>query len=100
MFLQVPPELLFISVLSHSPIITQDEVRVHTVECGELAEWVTQGLVHAHHLRDSKDKRVSDFIVYPDLTDSKPHPCILLKNFSRLKVSQFRMVFLNKFIFF
>lgn len=68
MLLQVPPELHFISILAHSPIITQDEVRVHAVECGELAERVTtQSLVHAHYLRDSKDERTSELKVLPRL---------------------------------
>lgn len=58
--LQVPSELHFISILAHSPIIRQDEVRVHAVECCELAEGVTQSLVQAHHLRDSKDKGGSE----------------------------------------
>lgn len=58
---QVPPELHLISILAHGPVIGQDEVGVHAVECGELAEGVAQSLVQAHHLRDSKDKRVSEF---------------------------------------
>lgn len=48
---QVPPERHLISILAHSAVIGQDEVGVHAVECGELAEWVSQSLVQAHHLQ-------------------------------------------------
>lgn len=61
MLLQVPPELLLISILAHCPVVTQDEVRVHGVEGGELAERVTtHSLVHAHYLKDSKDEGASE----------------------------------------
>lgn len=59
--LQVPPELHLISILAHSPVVTQDEVRVHGVEGSELAERITtHSLVHAHCLRDSKDEGASE----------------------------------------
>lgn len=51
---QVPPEIHLISIFAHSPIIGQDEVGMHAVECGELAEGVAQSLVQAHHLEDKK----------------------------------------------
>ena len=53
-FLQIPPELHLIAVLAHGAVISQNEVRVHAVEGGELAERVAQGLIEAHHLRRNK----------------------------------------------
>lgn len=69
---QVPPELHLISILAHSPIVRQDKVGMHAVECGELAEGVTQGLVQAHHLEDSEDKRGSELKVLPSLGSPAP----------------------------
>lgn len=55
---QIPPELHLISILAHSPIIRQDEVGMHAVECGKLAKGVAQSLVQAYHLKDSKDEKL------------------------------------------
>lgn len=63
--LQVPPEFHLISILSQGPIIRQDEVGVHAVECGELAEGVAQYLVQAHNLQDSEDEGGSELQVLP-----------------------------------
>lgn len=59
---QVPPELHLIAILAHSAIIRQDKVGVHAVECCELAEGVSQSLVQAHYLQDSKNKGQSSFL--------------------------------------
>ena len=73
--LQVPPELHLIAILAHSAIIGQDEVGVHAVECGEFAEGVAQGLVQAHHLRDSEDKRRSELEILARPTAPKACLC-------------------------
>lgn len=64
---QVPPELHLVSVPAHSPIIGQDEVGMHAVECGELAEGVSQSLVEAYHLQDSTDKGCSELEILPSV---------------------------------
>lgn len=53
---QVPPELHLIAILAHSAIIRQDKVGVHAVECCELAEGVSQSLVQAHYLQDTRTR--------------------------------------------
>lgn len=77
MLLQVPPELHLIPILAHCPVVTQDEVRVHGVEGGELAEWVaTHRLVHAHYLRDSKDEGASELRVLPQTSLTLSPVCL------------------------
>lgn len=61
--LQVPPEFHLVSILAQGPVIGQDEVRVHAVECGELAEGVAQYLVQAHNLQDSENEGGSELQV-------------------------------------
>lgn len=57
---QVPPERHLISILAHSAIVGQDEVGMHAVESGELAERVSQRLVQAHHLQGKGRVRAQD----------------------------------------
>lgn len=38
---------------------------MHAVECGELAEGVSQSLVEAHYLQDSMDKGCSELEILP-----------------------------------
>lgn len=67
---QVPPERHLISIFAHSAVVGQDEVGMHAVECGELAEWVSQHLVQAHHLQGEGRVRAQD----PSLRSSAQRP--------------------------
>lgn len=86
---QVPPELHLIPILAHSPIIGQDEVGMHTVECSELAEGVSQGLVQAHHLQGQGRVRAQG----PSLSSAAPKACLYaLQRFVLVEVKKHNLL--------
>lgn len=54
MLLQLSPELDLCPVLPSGPVVSQDEVRVHAVENGELAHGIRHGLVRPDNISSNQ----------------------------------------------
>lgn len=50
MLFQLSPKLHLCSILSSGPIVSQNEVGMHTVENSELAHGIGHGLIRPDHL--------------------------------------------------